>query len=128
MASCGLKYSVLAALAMGTLTFSATTVMADAWGSISVNFPGEGVSMANPPYGIGGGNTKEEAIKNAQKFCAEGGGKACQTVVNYETCGAYAASAKKGGFGMAQSKKLAEANAIAACNENACKVIVADCN
>jgi len=117
--------AIVLALSTG---FGATAAMAEAWGSISVDFPGEGVSMASPAYGVGGGATKEEAIANAQKFCAESGGKVCKTAISYETCGAYAASSKHGGVGMAATKKLAQANAIAACNEDACKIVIADCN
>ena len=113
---------------VGVLGLVPTTAFADAWGSISIDFPGEGVSMARPAYGIGGGATKEEAIASAQKFCGESGGKVCKTAVNYEKCGAYAASPKHGGIGMAATKKLAEANAISGCNEDACKIVVSDCN
>ena len=122
------KYIVLGAMAIGAIGLNANSALADGWGSIAVNFPGEGVSMANPPYGIGGGSSKDEAIKNALKFCAESGGKAWQTVVSYEKCGAYAASTKAGGMGMASSKKEAEDLAIGACKDGSCKVVVSDCN
>ena len=96
---------------------------AEEWGSISVEFKDD--NMSNPAYGIGGGKTKEEAEANAQKFCED---KSCKTVISYQQCGAYAASAKHGGYGMAASKKAAQDLAVNACGSDACKIIVADCN
>ncbi len=117
-----------ASLVLAALSLGAVSARAETWGSISVDFPGEGHSMANPAYGIGGGDSKDEAIGNAQKFCAESGGKACKTAVNYQKCGAYAAAEAHGGTGFADTKKIAEANAIAGCAQDACKIIVSDCN
>eukprot|EP01037_Dinobryon_pediforme_P013158 gene13158-13262_t len=111
----------------GTVAFSVVvqglTMPAEEWGSISVEFKDD--NMSNPAYGIGGGKTKEEAETNAQKFCES---KSCKTVISYQKCGAYAASAKHGGYGMSSTKKAAEDLAINACGSDACKVIVADCN
>jgi hypothetical protein len=115
-------------LVIAPLVVGAFAAQAETWGSISVDFPGEGHSMANPAYGIGGGDSKAEAIANAQKFCGESGGKACKTAVSYAKCGAYAAADAHGGTGFADTKKIAEANAIAGCAQDACKILVSDCN
>jgi hypothetical protein len=116
-------------LLAAALSLLASSVEAgESWGSISIDFPGEGHSMASPYYGIGGGDNKDEAIANAQKFCAEAGGKSCKTAVSYQKCGAYAATEAHGGTGFADSKKIAEANAIAGCAQDSCKIVVADCN
>jgi Domain of unknown function (DUF4189) len=82
----------------------------------------------DPAYGIGGGDTEDEANKNAMKFCAEAGGKACKTVVTYPECGAYAAGKKGGGWGMNTTKATAEAKAMSGCDEDSCKIVVSDCN
>ena len=81
-----------------------------------------------PAYGIGGGDTAEEAGENAVKFCTEAGGKSCKTVVSYPECGAYAASKKGGGWGINTSKKTAEAKAMSGCDDDGCKIVVSDCN
>ena len=97
------------------------------WGALSVDFPGEGHSMANAYYGVGGGDTQDEAVANAQKFCSENG-KHCQSIVTYQVCAAYAADEAHGGYGADDSKATAEARAIKACAQNDCKILVSDCN
>ncbi len=82
----------------------------------------------DPAYGIGGGDTEDEANKNALKFCAEAGGKSCKLVVTYPECGAYAASNKGGGWGKNTTKKTAEVQAMSGCDDDSCKIVVSDCN
>ena len=81
-----------------------------------------------PAYGIGGGDSEDEAAVNAQKFCRESGGAACKMVVTYEQCGAYAAGHSGGGWGKDTTKKTAEAKAISGCDADDCKLVVSDCN
>ena len=82
----------------------------------------------DPGYGIGGGETEDEAKEEAIKACKEYGNKGCKVVVSYEDCGAYAASKKGGGFGINTTKKTAEAKAMSGCDDDGCKVVVSDCN
>ena len=102
------KKALRIGLVAAAFTMVGAAQAAEKWGSISIDFPGEGHSMVSPYYGIGGGDNKDEAIGNAQKFCVEAGGKSCQTAVNYQKCGAYAATEAHGGTGMADSKKRGE--------------------
>ena len=95
------------------------------WGSIAVDIE---KASTSPNYGIGGGDTEDEAKDFAMKYCKEDGGKACKVVVSYQDCGAYAASQKGGGFGINTTKKTAEAKAISGCDDDGCKIVVSDCN
>jgi hypothetical protein len=96
-----------------------------AWGAIAVDLQ---KADRSPYYGVGGGDSDEEAKTNAMKFCKEAGGQECKPVVAYQECGAYAASKKGGGYGINTTKKTAEAKAISGCDDDGCKVVVSDCN
>ena len=98
---------------------------ADDWGALSIDLK---KVDRDPAYGIGGGDTEDEAVGNAQKFCKESGGTACKSVVTYRQCGAYAASRTGGGLGRDATKKTAEAKAISGCDADDCKMVVSDCN
>jgi hypothetical protein len=95
------------------------------WGAIAIDAE---KYEADPAWGVGGGDTDREAVQNAMKFCREAGGKACKLMVTYNQCGAYAASPVSGGWGKAGTKKTAEAQAMAACNNDRCKIVTSDCN
>lgn len=95
------------------------------WGSISIDLGGKAL---DPSYGIGGADTMDEAIGNAQGFCQKAGGNKCETVVSYKQCGGYAASPNRWGAGWGATKKVAEAAAILKCSDDRCKIIVSDCN
>ncbi|MDI1352974.1 MAG: DUF4189 domain-containing protein [bacterium] len=80
-------------------------------------------------YGNGGGDTKEEAEKNAQQFCIQAGAKQCDLVLTYQQCGAYAfADHEHKGSGIGTTKKLAEEDAMKNCNSKNCTLLVSDCN
>jgi hypothetical protein len=115
-------------LAIGVLAASAIIAKdkESAFGAIAIDFAGDG--NLQPYYGLGGGDTEEEANANALKFCTEAGGKSCKMAVTYPACGAYAASKKGGGWGKNTTKKTAEAAAISGCNDDSCKIVVSDCN
>lgn len=81
-----------------------------------------------PAYGIGGGDSEQEAIDNAKKFCEEAGGTACTQAMTYEQCGALATDGKKITWGKAPTKEEAEAGAKNACGSDACEVVTSDCN
>ena len=98
---------------------------AEGWGAISVDLH---EADRDPAYGIGGGDSEDEAVGNAQKFCKDSGGNACKSVVTYKQCGAYAASRSGGGWGKDATKKTAEAKAISGCDADDCKLVVSDCN
>jgi hypothetical protein len=115
------------AVVASAVTLVSLASAGEQWGAISIDFLGEGHSMATAYYGVGGGGTKEEAIANAQKFCAENG-KHCQSVVSYMACGAYASDEAHGGYGADSTKKAAEDRAVTACAQGDCKILVSDCN
>jgi hypothetical protein len=99
---------------------------AEEWGAIAID---TAKAEKSPYYGVGGGGTEGEAVDNAMKFCGEAGGKMCKALVSYEQCGALAVSgAGDAGWGKAPTKTTAEAQAVAGCQNDACKVVVSDCN
>ena len=95
------------------------------WGAIAVDLE---KPDQDPYYGIGGGNTEDEAKESSLQFCRDAGGKACKPVVAYQECGAYAASRKNGGWGINTTQKTAEAKALSGCDDDSCKIVVSDCN
>jgi hypothetical protein len=103
-----------------------TLVQAAGWGALALDTE---KAERSPYYGVGGGDTEQEAIDNAMKFCQEAGGKACKSLVTYEQCGALAVSGTgDAGWGKAPTKIQAEAQAIAGCQNDQCKVVSSDCN
>jgi hypothetical protein len=105
--------------------FVATPALADSWGAIAIDL---GKFENSPYYGVGGGESEDEATSNSLKFCKEAGGESCKSVVTYNACGAYAASHKHGGWGKSSTKKEAEVQALAGCGDEHCVVVVSDCN
>jgi len=96
-----------------------------AWGVIAVD---DHVGEKDPAYGVGGGDSKAEATKNAMKFCREAAGKKCEVAVAYEKCGAYASSKKYSGTGTASTAQEAKKKALEECNNASCRVLASDCN
>ena len=96
------------------------------WGALALDT--EKAERA-PFYGVGGGATEEEAVANAMNFCKEAGGATCKSLVSYEQCGALAVSGTgDAGWGKAPTKTTAEAQAMAGCQNDLCKIVVSDCN
>ncbi|MGL4395390.1 MAG: DUF4189 domain-containing protein [Hyphomicrobium sp.] len=119
------KRAVAACIFM--MTFAASAHAEETkWGALALDTE---KAEREPAYGIGGGDTEEEAVANAVNFCKEAEGVACKSVVTYEQCGALAVSGKgHAGWGKAATKKTAEVQALAGCDNDLCKVVVADCN
>jgi hypothetical protein len=118
--------NVARAVAVSLLFAVPTLAEAAGWGALALDTE---KAERSPYYGIGGGDTENEAIENALHFCQEAGGKACKSIVTYEQCGALAVSGTgDAGWGKAPTKTQAEAQAIAGCQNDLCKVVSSDCN
>ena len=78
-------------------------------------------------YGVGEGNSADEAKHEAMKECKSGGNKSCEVAVTYQRCGAYASSKKNSGSGTGDSEAIARQAALSECGVSACRVVVADC-
>jgi hypothetical protein len=121
-----IKAAAFLAVSLGAMGLTSVSAKDEIqWGSISIDL---GSSPFDPAFGIGGGDTMDQAIANAQGFCRKAGGNKCETVVSYQQCGGYAASAKSWGAGSGATNKAAEAAAMSKCNDSRCKIIVSDCN
>lgn len=102
-----------------------TSGAALAAGAIAVDDE-EGVKAADVGYGIGTGDSREAAGKDAVKECRKAGNSNCKVAVRYDTCGAYAASKTETGVGWGDSETEAKTNAMEACGSG-CKLVVSDC-
>ena len=112
------RSTLLAALLTGSLNVWAI-------GAIAVD---DEVGAAEPGYGlVTGFATEREAQRAALKECRDAGNEECETVLTFKGCGAYAASRSYYGVGSGSSLTAAERKAIEACGNNACKVVVSDC-
>jgi hypothetical protein len=117
-----------AAVSIFVALLSIPAVAADEpkWGALALDT--EKAERA-PYYGVGGGATEEEASAEALKNCKDAGGAACKVLVPYEQCGALAVSGTgDAGWGKAPTKTTAEAQAIAGCQNDKCKIVASDCN
>ncbi len=79
-------------------------------------------------FGVGSGDSREEAAAAAIKACKKSGNDSCQVVVRYDKCGAYSSSKKHAGIGFGNSEDVARAKAMTDCGTDNCKVVVADCD
>ncbi|MDE2385550.1 MAG: DUF4189 domain-containing protein [Alphaproteobacteria bacterium] len=96
------------------------------WGAIAIDTK---KAEKAPYYGVGGDDTEDAASETAMKNCKEAGGEQCKTIVTYEACGALAVDGKgTAGWGKAPTKKDAEMQALSGCKEDACQIVVSDCN
>ena len=119
-------FRCIGAAVLASSIFAAKPALADDWGAISIDFD---TTDRSPYYGVGGGSNENEAVRNALKFCVEAGGKDCKLAVTYQQCGAYAAKrGGGGGWGRSATKRVAEAQAMAGCNAESCRMVVSDCN
>ena len=115
---------------LAAVLLSATALPAAAetfkWGAIALD---TAVAEKEPAYGVGGGENEKEASDAAMKFCKEAGGAKCTLATTYQKCGAIAVSGTgKAGWGISETKKGAEAQALEGCKADKCSVAVSDCN
>jgi hypothetical protein len=120
-----MKLNVIA-ISAGTLLSTSTFVLAGGYDAIAV-----GVKNGSEiTYGIGAGDTSDEAIENAVKFCGEDGAKGCAVLENltYKACGAVAINAKSRAYYYTRAtRKEAEASALQNCQGDSCHILAADC-
>jgi hypothetical protein len=121
---------VLARAGAGCLLIATFAIPAFAedykWGALALDTQ---KAERAPYYGVGGGATEQEATDSAMANCKDAGGAACKSLVAYEKCGALAVSGTgDAGWGMAPTKMKAEAQAMAGCQNDLCKIVVSDCN
>ncbi len=86
-----------------------------------------GTSGGQAGYGVGEGDSAEEAKHEAMKQCRSSGNHSCEVAVTYQRCGAYASSKKNSGTGTGSSEAAARSEALHECGVSACRVVVSDC-
>jgi Domain of unknown function (DUF4189) len=98
-----------------------------AWGAIAVDDKA-GQSAEDAGYGFVTGEKNEAAAsRGAMKEC-RAQNKACKVVITFETCGAYASSGRRWGAGEGVTEGAARRKSLVNCGNEACKVVVAECN
>jgi hypothetical protein len=100
-------------------------VSAFAWGAIAVDDE-KGSSNAGFGY-VTGEDSEKAAERGAMKEC-RARNKSCKVAITFESCGAYAASANRWGTGEGVTKGAARRIALANCGNEACKLVVAQCD
>lgn len=86
-----------------------------------------GESAKDAGYGVGRGDTKAEAKKDALKVCKSYGSKNCKVMVEYNECGAYAASINSWGSGTGKTEAEAKKLALKGCGNKQCRIVASDC-
>ena len=123
------RLSILATvtISVGFISLSGVAKASEtAWGAMAID---SADSSTSPIYGVGGGDTEQEATDNAMKFCTEGGGKECMKIMTYQGCGAIASAGDgKGHWASASTKKDAESAALKGCEGAQCTILASDCN
>ena len=84
-----------------------------------------GQSARDAGYGLGWGDTREEAAREALKECRDSGNTNCRVVARFDTCGAYAASRTTYGVGWGRTEEAAKGMALANCPN--CRIVISDC-
>lgn len=103
------------------------TAPAFAWGAIAVDDE-KGSGGSNVGYGyVTGEDTEKGAERGALREC-RAKNKSCKVAITFEACGAYAASANRWGTGEGATKGAARRIALANCANEACKLVVAECD
>ena len=78
-------------------------------------------------YYVTGEDSEAAAKKEALKGCKKEGNKNCKITGWFKNCGAYVVSKKYSGYGYGKTKQAAIDMAMEECGNNACKVVVAQC-
>jgi hypothetical protein len=115
--------SVAALLAAGATPAFARTYT---WDAIAVDDT-RGQRGGDAGYGVGQGDTVDDAINGAKRACSNAGNDNCKVMLVYMTCGAYASSRNKYGIAIAGTERAARASALQNCGSQGCELTVSDC-
>ena len=121
-----IRSSIFAALLLSTT--ATTSALADTykWGAIALDTE---KAEKQPAWGVGGGDTEQDATDAAMKLCKDEGGAVCKAAVTYEQCGALAVDGKgAAGWGKGPTKAETEKLALTGCGADDCSVVTSDCN
>lgn len=115
-------------VATAILASSSGMALASTYGAIAVGLK----NGSEITYGVGSGNTSDEAIEAAVTFCQEDGGKNCAVIDNLSykdgACGAIAVNNKnRAYYNIRPTRKEAERSALDACIGDDCQILAADC-
>ena len=103
-----------------------TLAFASSYDSIAVDGDA-GTKAGNAGYGVGEGDSSDEAKRDAMKNCKSSGNHHCEVEVTYRQCGAYASSREHSGNGIGSTEGEAKRNAMSECGNSSCKIVVSDC-
>lgn len=114
------------ALALAGL-MALTPAAALGWGAIAVD-DSKGQNADDVGYGFVIGEDSEKAANNGAIKQCKTKNKSCKAVIAFEQCGAYAVSGNRWGTGEGVTKGAARRQALANCGNEACKLVVAECD
>jgi hypothetical protein len=121
-----IRNAVVANLLLGVTLVAPASAETYKWGAIAIDTQ---KAEKEPAWGVGGGDTEQEATDFAVKFCKEQGGVVCKAEVTYEQCGALAVDGKGNvGWAKAPTKSESEQQALKGCTADDCSVVTSDCN
>jgi hypothetical protein len=105
----------------------ASSGTAFAWGAFAVDDE-EGDTADEVGYGWSTGYpTRNAAAQAAMNECKGQGNDNCRLVLTFQGCGAYATSPARYGVGTASNSRAAERNAMQACNNSQCQIVLSQC-
>ena len=93
-------------------------------GAIAVDTE-QGQKAGDEGYGIGWGQSREQAASRAMKQCQDAGNDACRVVARFDTCGAFASNRSTYGVGWGATEAAAKAMATDNCDN--CRIVVSEC-
>jgi hypothetical protein len=116
----------LRALACGVI-LAGSALMATpslAAGAIAVDTE-EGQRAGEEGYGLGWGDSRDEAGRAAMRKCRGAGNDSCKVVARFDTCGAYGSNRTTYGVGWGRTEAAARAMALENCPT--CRIVLAEC-
>ena len=100
------------------------TAPAAAAGAFAVDTE-EGQKAGDEGYGIGWGDSREEAGAAAMKQCRKMGNDNCKVVARFDSCGAYVSNRTTYGVGWGRTEAAAKEMAFDKCPN--CKLVLSEC-
>ncbi|MGU3539107.1 DUF4189 domain-containing protein [Methylobacterium sp. A54F] len=114
--------AALLAACLGSSTLGSSTALAA--GAFAVDTE-RGQAAGDEGYGIGWGDTREEAGAAALRECRKVGNNGCKVVARFDSCGAYVSNRTSYGVGWGRTEGAAKQMAFDQCPN--CKLVLSEC-
>jgi hypothetical protein len=113
-------------VAIRVLATCSILMSSSAWaaGAIAVDTE-EGQKAGEEGYGIGWGDSRDEAGRAAMRKCRSAGNDSCKVVARFDTCGAYGSNRTTYGVGWGATEGAAKRMALENCPT--CRIVLSEC-